>query len=183
MNIRPIKGGHPVFNELLCGDGGYGGKKAVPTPCPVCGKVLSNAYNMRVHLETHQNIAYKCIICGIITRTRDTMRKHLSNVHKLRNVELKNSFKKITGKQQSTSTSVADTTTLTSTTAATTPTKTSTSKLASSPSDLKHSWVSSPIPEADTGNTSFLSMDTFGALNLAKGNNLASIVNKLSQKQ
>ena len=80
------------------GGSGCGGKKAVPTPCPVCGKVLSNAYNMRVHLETHEDISYKCLICGIITRTRDTMRKHLSNVHKLRNIELRNSFKKITGK-------------------------------------------------------------------------------------
>ncbi|XP_071517882.1 uncharacterized protein [Panulirus ornatus] len=178
------QGGHPVFNELLCGDGGYGGKKAVPTPCPVCGKVLSNAYNMRVHLETHQNITYKCIICGIITRTRDTMRKHLSNVHKLRNVDLKNSFKKITGKQQPTS-GTADTTTPTptTTTAATTPTKTTTSKLASSPSDLKLSGIASPLSGADVAHTSFSAIDTLGALNLAKGNNLASIVSKLSQKQ
>ena len=117
-----LSGGHPVFNDLLCGGGDTGGggvtsnsggtssgggsgggggsvsKKAVPTPCPICNKVLSNAYNMRVHLETHQDITYKCLICGIVTRTRDTMRKHLSNVHKLRNVQLKNSFKKITGK-------------------------------------------------------------------------------------
>ncbi|XP_069179386.1 protein tramtrack, alpha isoform isoform X4 [Procambarus clarkii] len=177
------QGGHPVFNELLCGDGGYGGKKAVPTPCPVCGKVLSNAYNMRVHLETHQNITYKCIICGIITRTRDTMRKHLSNVHKLRNVELKNSFKKITGKQQPTS-GAADTTTPTAATitAATTPTKLATSKLASPP-DLKLSGIASPLSEADIGQTSFPAIDSLGALNLAKGNNLASIVSKLSQKQ
>ncbi|XP_045138367.1 longitudinals lacking protein, isoforms H/M/V-like isoform X4 [Portunus trituberculatus] len=178
------QGGHPVFNELLCGDGGYGGKKAVPTPCPVCAKVLSNAYNMRVHLETHQNITYKCIICGIITRTRDTMRKHLSNVHKLRNVELKNSFKKITAKQQS-STGTADTTTPTSTTtsAATTPTKSSTTKLASPSSDLKCTGTTSPLSEADSAQASFPSMDSLGALNLAKGNNLASIVSKLSQKQ
>ncbi|XP_042203167.1 zinc finger protein 217-like isoform X2 [Homarus americanus] len=174
------QGGHPVFYELLCGDGGYMVKKAVPTPCPVCGKVLSNAYNMRVHLETHQNIAYKCIICGIITRTRDTMRKHLSNVHKLRNVELKNSFKKITGKQQPTS-GTADTTT--PTTAATTPTKTTTHKLASPP-DLKLSGTASPtISEAEGAQTPYSTFDTLGALNLAKGNNLASIVSKLSQKQ
>ncbi|XP_063590938.1 zinc finger protein 219-like isoform X2 [Penaeus indicus] len=176
------QGGHPVFNELLCGDGGYGGKKAVPTPCPVCGKVLSNAYNMRVHLETHQNITYKCIICGIITRTRDTMRKHLSNVHKLRNVELKNSFKKITGKQQSSSGS-ADSTSPNTTSAATTPTKSATTKLASPSSDLKLSGIASPLPEADLGHSSFSGMDNLGALNLAKGNNLASIVSKLSQKQ
>jgi len=115
--------GHTVFSDLLMACGGNGGgehslaipasanstvnigntpttpggKKAVPTPCPICNKVLSNAYNMRVHLETHQDITYKCLICGIVTRTRDTMRKHLSNVHKLKNVHLKNSFKKITG--------------------------------------------------------------------------------------
>lgn len=150
----------------------------MPTPCPVCAKVLSNAYNMRVHLETHQNITYKCIICGIITRTRDTMRKHLSNVHKLRNVELKNSFKRITGKQQS-NTGTADTTTPTSTTAcaATTPTKSNSAKLASS-SDLKSTGTASPHSEAD----SVPSTDSLGALNLAKGNNLASIVSKLSQK-
>ncbi|XP_066954902.1 broad-complex core protein isoforms 1/2/3/4/5-like isoform X3 [Macrobrachium rosenbergii] len=179
------QGGHPVFNELLCGDGGYGGKKAVPTPCPVCSKVLSNAYNMRVHLETHQNIAYKCIICGIITRTRDTMRKHLSNVHKLRNVELKNSFKKITGKQQQQppqQSGTADTTTPSTTVPTTTPTKTTTASK-TTPCDLKLSGIASPLVEADTAHASVSSLDNLGALNLAKGNNLASIVNKLTQKQ
>ncbi|KAK7070942.1 hypothetical protein SK128_022330 [Halocaridina rubra] len=138
---------------------------------------------MRVHLETHQDITYKCIICGIITRTRDTMRKHLSNVHKVRNVELKNSFKKITGKQQQQPTQplksgTAEKATPSSTVSTTTtPTKmTAISKLSSSSCDLKLSGTASPLE-------SYGAVDNLGALNLAKGNNLASIVNKLTQKQ
>lgn len=49
--------------------------------CFVCGKQLSNQYNLRVHLETHQNINYACNVCSHISRSRDALRKHVSYRH------------------------------------------------------------------------------------------------------
>ncbi|XP_049857859.1 protein bric-a-brac 2-like isoform X2 [Schistocerca gregaria] len=49
--------------------------------CFVCGKQLSNQYNLRVHLETHQNVNYACSVCSHISRSRDALRKHVSYRH------------------------------------------------------------------------------------------------------
>lgn len=49
--------------------------------CYVCGKQLSNQYNLRVHLETHQNVQYACTVCNHVSRSRDALRKHVSYRH------------------------------------------------------------------------------------------------------
>lgn len=49
--------------------------------CLVCGKQLSNQYNLRVHMETHQNVNYACGVCSHISRSRDALRKHVSYRH------------------------------------------------------------------------------------------------------
>lgn len=49
--------------------------------CYVCGKQLSNQYNLRVHLETHQNVQYACTACSHVSRSRDALRKHVSYRH------------------------------------------------------------------------------------------------------
>jgi Zinc finger, C2H2 type len=36
--------------------------------CHICGKSLSNQYNLRVHLETHQNLNYSCSLCSHVSR-------------------------------------------------------------------------------------------------------------------
>ncbi|KAJ8873825.1 hypothetical protein PR048_024661 [Dryococelus australis] len=49
--------------------------------CLVCGKQLSNQYNLRVHMETHQNVNYACRVCSHVSRSRDALRKHVSYRH------------------------------------------------------------------------------------------------------
>nr|XP_018896462.1 PREDICTED: longitudinals lacking protein, isoforms H/M/V-like [Bemisia tabaci] len=49
--------------------------------CFVCGKQLSNQYNLRVHMETHQNAHYACSACNHVSRSRDALRKHISYRH------------------------------------------------------------------------------------------------------
>ncbi|GLH10751.1 Protein bric-a-brac 2 [Gryllus bimaculatus] len=49
--------------------------------CIVCGKQLSNQYNLRVHMETHQNVNYACRVCNHVSRSRDALRKHVSYRH------------------------------------------------------------------------------------------------------
>nr|CAD7401737.1 unnamed protein product [Timema cristinae] len=49
--------------------------------CLVCGKQLSNQYNLRVHMETHQNLNYACRVCSHVSRSRDALRKHVSYRH------------------------------------------------------------------------------------------------------
>lgn len=49
--------------------------------CFVCGKQLSNQYNLRVHMETHQNAFYACSSCSHVSRSRDALRKHVSYRH------------------------------------------------------------------------------------------------------
>ena len=127
------------------------------------------------------------------------MRKHLSNVHKLKNVELKNSFKKITGKAASSSSSqsfgnnsaasnllasVAKSSSSSwlagcgavASSASSSPG--SSSKLAQSPPSLSGAW-SSPKLEENQSSQSPTYPGSGEAINLAKGNNLASIVSKL----
>ncbi|XP_055384197.1 PR domain zinc finger protein 15 isoform X2 [Condylostylus longicornis] len=49
--------------------------------CFICQKQLSNQYNLRVHLETHQNIRYSCSVCPHVSRSKDALRKHVSYRH------------------------------------------------------------------------------------------------------
>ncbi|KAJ1525869.1 hypothetical protein ONE63_009061 [Megalurothrips usitatus] len=49
--------------------------------CAICGKQLSNQYNLRVHMETHQNVSYACSICSHVSRSKDALRKHVSYRH------------------------------------------------------------------------------------------------------
>lgn len=49
--------------------------------CFICGKQLSNQYNLRVHLETHSNSSYSCTSCSHVSRSRDALRKHVSYRH------------------------------------------------------------------------------------------------------
>ncbi|XP_059479959.1 protein bric-a-brac 2-like isoform X1 [Neocloeon triangulifer] len=49
--------------------------------CHICGKSLSNQYNLRVHLETHQNLNYSCSLCSHVSRSRDALRKHIAYKH------------------------------------------------------------------------------------------------------
>lgn len=49
--------------------------------CLICGKQLSNQYNLRVHMETHSNSSYSCAACPHVSRSRDALRKHVSYRH------------------------------------------------------------------------------------------------------
>ncbi|KAG8240447.1 hypothetical protein J437_LFUL003161 [Ladona fulva] len=49
--------------------------------CFVCGKQLSNQYNLKVHLETHQNVCHSCPVCDHVSRSRDALRKHMAYKH------------------------------------------------------------------------------------------------------
>uniref|UniRef100_A0A0K8T2U7 Protein bric-a-brac 2 n=2 Tax=Lygus hesperus TaxID=30085 RepID=A0A0K8T2U7_LYGHE len=49
--------------------------------CAVCGKQLSNQYNLRVHMETHRGARYACASCPHVSRSRDALRKHVSYRH------------------------------------------------------------------------------------------------------
>lgn len=49
--------------------------------CFFCGKYLSNQYNLRVHMETHQEAYYPCHSCPHVSRSRDALRKHVSYRH------------------------------------------------------------------------------------------------------
>lgn len=49
--------------------------------CVICGKQLSNQYNLRVHMETHSNSSYSCTACPHVSRSRDALRKHVSYRH------------------------------------------------------------------------------------------------------
>ncbi|XP_052888735.1 protein tramtrack, alpha isoform [Anopheles moucheti] len=49
--------------------------------CMICNKQLSNQYNLRVHLETHQNVRYACQVCSHVSRSKDALRKHVSYRH------------------------------------------------------------------------------------------------------
>ncbi|KAG5894463.1 hypothetical protein JTB14_032494 [Gonioctena quinquepunctata] len=49
--------------------------------CFLCGKYLSNQYNLRVHMETHEEAFHACQSCAHVSRSRDALRKHVSYRH------------------------------------------------------------------------------------------------------
>ncbi|KAJ8943102.1 hypothetical protein NQ318_009176 [Aromia moschata] len=49
--------------------------------CFLCGKYLSNQYNLRVHMETHEEAYHACESCPHVSRSRDALRKHVSYRH------------------------------------------------------------------------------------------------------
>ncbi|CAG9773934.1 unnamed protein product [Ceutorhynchus assimilis] len=49
--------------------------------CFLCGKYLSNQYNLRVHMETHEEAFHACQCCPHVSRSRDALRKHVSYRH------------------------------------------------------------------------------------------------------
>lgn len=49
--------------------------------CFICGKYLSNQYNLRVHMETHEDGYHACTSCPHVSRSRDALRKHISYRH------------------------------------------------------------------------------------------------------
>lgn len=49
--------------------------------CFLCGKYLSNQYNLRVHMETHDEAYHACHSCPHVSRSRDALRKHVSYRH------------------------------------------------------------------------------------------------------
>ncbi|XP_022916557.1 longitudinals lacking protein-like [Onthophagus taurus] len=49
--------------------------------CFICGKYLSNQYNLRVHMETHKDTYYSCVSCPHVSKSRDALRKHVSYRH------------------------------------------------------------------------------------------------------
>ncbi|KAK3908484.1 Protein bric-a-brac 2 [Frankliniella fusca] len=67
-------------NASSTGSSSTGHTKLYAT-CFVCGKQLSNQYNLRVHMETHQNVQYACSICSHVSRSKDALRKHVSYRH------------------------------------------------------------------------------------------------------
>ncbi|XP_011506318.1 PREDICTED: zinc finger protein 131-like isoform X2 [Ceratosolen solmsi marchali] len=57
--------------------------------CLICGKQLSNQYNLRVHMETHSNSSYSCAACSHVSRSRDALRKHVSYRHPVNSAQKK----------------------------------------------------------------------------------------------
>ncbi|XP_059613666.1 uncharacterized protein LOC132259874 [Phlebotomus argentipes] len=57
------------------------GNSKLYATCFICHKQLSNQYNLRVHLETHQNVRYACTVCSHVSRSKDALRKHVSYRH------------------------------------------------------------------------------------------------------
>ncbi|XP_012251062.2 protein bric-a-brac 1 [Athalia rosae] len=66
--------------SLINRSGSQGCNKTSVT-CLICGKQLSNQYNLRVHMETHSNSSYSCTACPHVSRSRDALRKHVSYRH------------------------------------------------------------------------------------------------------
>lgn len=44
-------------------------------------QVLSNAYNLKVHMSIHDGLNHQCSICGHTSKSRDALRKHLAYRH------------------------------------------------------------------------------------------------------
>ena len=60
--------------------------------CLICGKQLSNQYNLRVHMETHSNSSYSCAACSHVSRSRDALRKHVSYRHPVNSAQKRARF-------------------------------------------------------------------------------------------
>ncbi|KAK0081463.1 hypothetical protein PV325_012128 [Microctonus aethiopoides] len=73
-----------LLNSNIANTGRSGNNSAcnkTSVTCLICGKQLSNQYNLRVHMETHSNSSYSCSACSHVSRSRDALRKHVSYRH------------------------------------------------------------------------------------------------------
>lgn len=77
--------GSPIWKNLLPKPN----RRMLPVKCPECSKLISNAYNLRVHMDLHKHLTYLCSICSTPTRSRDTLRKHITNIHKVKGEALR----------------------------------------------------------------------------------------------
>ncbi|KAF0297987.1 Broad-complex core protein isoforms 1/2/3/4/5 [Amphibalanus amphitrite] len=75
----------PVWKNLLPKPN----RRMLPVKCPECSKLISNAYNLRVHMDLHKHLTYICSLCSTPTRSRDTLRKHITNIHKVKGEALR----------------------------------------------------------------------------------------------
>ncbi|XP_012284030.1 protein bric-a-brac 2 isoform X2 [Orussus abietinus] len=84
---QPLGGDADGASSQLGFLGGTAVARTVPScnrtsvTCLICGKQLSNQYNLRVHMETHSNSSYSCTACSHVSRSRDALRKHVSYRH------------------------------------------------------------------------------------------------------
>lgn len=83
-NVKPLLP-ETNFKSFLSGSGTTGRSSQscnkTSVTCLICGKQLSNQYNLRVHMETHSNSSYSCAACSHVSRSRDALRKHVSYRH------------------------------------------------------------------------------------------------------
>ena len=49
--------------------------------CDLCKKTFTSRKSLLSHLETHQNIKYKCNICGIERNYKNSLEKHINDQH------------------------------------------------------------------------------------------------------
>lgn len=79
-----LESDNPNFGFLtasIINKSGSQGCNKTSVTCLICGKQLSNQYNLRVHMETHSNSSYSCTACPHVSRSRDALRKHVSYRH------------------------------------------------------------------------------------------------------
>lgn len=78
-----------------------------PRPCPKCGKIYRSAHTLRTHLEdkhticpgyrlvfiisyilfsvfknTKQNCFSRCVLCGTVAKSRNSLHSHMSRQHR-----------------------------------------------------------------------------------------------------
>ncbi|XP_019881965.1 longitudinals lacking protein, isoforms H/M/V [Aethina tumida] len=71
----------PKPEDLSCGPKKPNRETSETCKCFLCGKYLSNQYNLRVHMETHEETYHACQSCPHVSRSRDALRKHVSYRH------------------------------------------------------------------------------------------------------
>ena len=65
-----------------------------PRKCTKCDKFFVNKYTLQKHAVIHENISYKCIICGLCTLTEDAIHKHIFRVHQVLAIDGEKRYKK-----------------------------------------------------------------------------------------
>ncbi|KAL1497640.1 hypothetical protein ABEB36_008565 [Hypothenemus hampei] len=82
-NISPCSSEDRMSTFTIAANKKYLGTKESSETCKcfLCGKYLSNQYNLRVHMETHEETYHACQSCPHVSRSRDALRKHVSYRH------------------------------------------------------------------------------------------------------